>query len=96
MSNLISNITVTEQQGKYVSKGIQLYDNNSVIRLVTSQSGKVTIERSIIGADYAPVDGFEVSVVADAPVEIGISDAKRGQYIRIVSTAPITELTALV
>lgn len=86
----ITTLIFTTVDGKHQSESIQINAEYCTVALTTSNSGAITLQRSYNSVDYSHVEDFEI----DAPignVEFGVSDIVRGQYIRVLSTAPITK-----
>jgi uncharacterized protein (DUF39 family) len=76
-----------------VSEGVQVNANICAVRVLTSASSTITVEQSIDGTNYSAI--ADISLTIDGPGEFNLSDIVPGQYIRVVSTATMTDCKIL-
>ena len=69
---------------KYVSPGVQIEGTAAAVQIKTAVAATITVERAVNAKDFSPVPNFELAV--NGLDEFNVTNALKGQWIRVVST----------
>jgi len=76
-----------------VSAAVQVNSESCAIRVVTSASSTITVQRSIDGVNFTDIP--DVSLVVNGTDEMNLNGIVKGQYLKVSSTAAMTSCKIL-
>jgi len=80
----LKTLTIEEN----VSEPVQINGNNCAVRVTTTESATITVQRSIDNVNFSEIP--ELSLTVDGSDEFNLSDIVPGQYLRVHSSAEMT------
>jgi hypothetical protein len=83
MNNQLKTLAVTDN----VSESFQANGTTAAVRVTTSEASTITVERSIVNADFVAVPDLSWSI--DGTDEFNVVDLVEGQFLRVKATAGV-------